>query len=67
MYAAIRENYEGRVALATDFMVINVTKDEIVTRDAIVQARWPNKSEHDDFGSGHKTRPTCPNGSRKAG
>ena len=62
MYAAIRENYDGRVALATDFMVINVTKDEIVTRDAIVSAHaWPNKSEHDDFGKAErKSRPKMP-------
>ena len=31
--------------------MVNVTKDEIVTRDAIVSEHaWPNKSEHDDFG-----------------
>ena len=62
MYAAIRENYGGRVALATDFMVINVTKDEIVTRDAIVSEHaWPNKSEHDDFGKAErKSRPNMP-------
>jgi|TARA_Y100000814_G_scaffold92716_1_gene63707 ribonuclease Z len=62
MYAAIRENYDGRVALATDFMVINVTKEEIVTRNAIVSEHaWPNKSEHDDFGKAErKTRPSMP-------
>ena len=62
MYAAIRENYAGRLALATAFMVINVTKDEIVTRDAIVSEHaWPNKAEHDDFGEAErKTRPNMP-------
>lgn len=59
MYAAIRENYSGRLALATDFIVINVTAEELVTRNAIVSEHaWPNKSEHDGFGEAErKTRP----------
>jgi ribonuclease Z len=36
VYEAIRETYDGPLDLATDFMVWNVTKDEIRTRMAVV-------------------------------
>ncbi len=56
MDAAIRQHYSGRLALATDFLVVNVTKDEIITRDAIVTDHaWPNKSKHDGFGEAKRT------------
>ena len=60
MEAAIREHWKGRLALATDFLVVNVTKDEIVTRDAIVTAHaWPNKSQHEGFGTAER-KPRMP-------
>jgi ribonuclease Z len=46
--AKVREHYQGPLAMATDFMVVNVTKDEIVTRMAEVSEHvWPNKKKHD--------------------
>ena len=47
----IRRHYQGPLAMATDFMVINVTKDHVVTRMAEVSEHvWPNKSKHAGFG-----------------
>jgi ribonuclease Z len=47
----IRKHYSGPLALATDFMVINVTKEQVVQRMAIVSDHvWPNKKRHDGFG-----------------
>src|SRR5690606_4713 len=38
MEAAIRQHYQGPLALARDMMVFNVTKEEIVTRMAVTSA-----------------------------
>ena len=58
MEAKVRENYSGPLALATDFMVINATKDEIVTRMAVVSNQvWPNKEQHEGFGSAERKEP----------
>ena len=36
--------------MATDFMVVNVTKDQIITRMAAISNHvWPNKSKHESF------------------
>ncbi len=51
MYNLVRRHYDGPLALATDFMVINVTKEAIVTRMAeVTDHAWPNKANHDGFG-----------------
>jgi ribonuclease Z len=42
VYEQIRETYDGPLALATDLIVFNVTKDEIRVREAIVNPNtWP--------------------------
>ena len=42
VYEQIRETYAGPLALATDMLVFNVTKDEIRVREAIVNpSTWP--------------------------
>lgn len=42
VYEQIRETYNGPLALATDLIVFNVTKDEIRVREAIVNPNiWP--------------------------
>jgi ribonuclease Z len=42
VYEQIRETYDGPLALATDLIVFNVTKDEIKVREAIVNPNtWP--------------------------
>ena len=54
VYEQIREAYDGPLALATDLIVFNVTKDEIRVREAIVNPNtWPapppgppNKPDH---------------------
>ena len=51
MYNRVRRHYDGPLALATDFMVINVTEETIVTRMAeVTDHAWPNKANHDGFG-----------------
>ncbi len=51
----VRRHYSGPLALATDFMVVNVTKDNIATRIAEVTAHaWPNKSKHEGFGTAER-------------
>ena len=46
----VRQHYQGPLALATDFMVVNVTKDQIITRMAAISNHvWPNKSKHESF------------------
>ena len=51
MEAAVRVHYKGPLALAKDLMVFNVTKDEIVTRMAVVADHvWPNKDRHQGWG-----------------
>ncbi len=50
METAIRTHYKGPLVLAEDLMVINVTKQEIATRMAVIpQHVWPNKEKHDAF------------------
>ncbi len=40
--AAVRKTYDGPLALATDYMVLNVTKDEIKVRMAVIDEDiWP--------------------------
>ena len=42
VYEQIRSTYDGPLALATDLIVFNVTKDEIRVREAIVNPNtWP--------------------------
>ena len=42
LYEAIRETYDGPLSLADDYMVWNVTKDEITTRQIAYNAdMWP--------------------------
>ncbi len=49
--AAVRVHYKGPLALAKDLMVFNVTKDDIVTRMAVVADHvWPNKDKHEGWG-----------------
>lgn len=51
MEAAIRTHYKGRLVLARDLMVINVTREQIITRMAATSAHvWPNKENSDSFG-----------------
>ncbi len=58
--AEIRTYWQGRLALATDFLVINVTKEQIITRDAIVSSHaWPNKSQHEGFATAER-KPRMP-------
>jgi len=55
VYDKVRLHYEGPLALATDFLVVNVTRDQIITRMAEVTSHaWPNKSKHDDFGKSER-------------
>ena len=55
MVAEVRKHYTGRLVLATDFLVVNVTKDQIVTRQAVVSDHvWPNKSEHEGFATAER-------------
>jgi ribonuclease Z len=42
VYEQIRETYQGPLAMATDLLVFNVTKDDIRVREAIVNpSTWP--------------------------
>jgi ribonuclease Z len=42
VYEQIRETYEGPLAMATDLVVFNITKDDMKVREAIVNpATWP--------------------------
>lgn len=55
MEAEIRKHWQGRLALATDFMVINVTAEHVVTRMARVSEHvWPNKARHGGFGKAER-------------
>lgn len=55
MEAAIRTHYKGRLVLARDLMVINVTREQIVTRMAATSAHvWPNKENSDSFGKAER-------------
>jgi ribonuclease Z len=55
----VREHYLGPLAMATDFMVVNVTKDNIVTRmTEFSEHVWPNKSKHDGFGAAKREKMT---------
>jgi ribonuclease Z len=46
----IRRHYSGRLALARDLMVFNVTPEDIVVRMAVTADHvWPNKEHHDQF------------------
>lgn len=61
MEAAIRTHYSGELALATDFMVINVTAEDIVVRMAVVSEHaWPNKARHAGFGEAERRAPLTP-------
>ena len=51
----VRTHYDGKLALAQDFMVFNVTADSIVTRMAVTADHvWPNKEHHDQFRSAER-------------
>jgi len=42
VYDEIRQNYQGPLAMSTDLMVFNVTKDKVRVREAIVnESTWP--------------------------
>jgi ribonuclease Z len=59
MQDKVREHYKGPLAMATDFMVVNVTKDEIVTRMTEISDHvWPNKSKHEGFGKAKRKKMT---------
>ena len=48
MDAEIRRHYRGRLALARDFMVFNVTREAIGVRMAATSGHvWPNKRNHE--------------------
>jgi ribonuclease Z len=48
--AAIRKYYKGPLALAKDFMVFNVTREQVVVRMAVTSSHtWPNKEFHEEF------------------
>lgn len=48
--AAIRKHYQGPLALAKDFMVFNVTRENIAVRMAVTSSHtWPNKEFHEEF------------------
>ena len=55
IYDKIRLHYKGPLALATDFMIINVTSDIAITRMAeVTDHAWPNKSKHENFGKAER-------------
>ena len=55
----VREHYNGQLAMAPDFMVVNVTKDQIVTRmTEFSEHVWPNKSKHEGFGKAERKKMT---------
>ncbi len=61
MEAAIRIHYSGPLALATDFMVVNVTEAEVITRMAKVSDHvWPNKARHEGFATAERKAPLTP-------
>lgn len=44
---AVRKHYDGPLAFARDFTVINVTREAVTTRQAVVSDEtWPNKEFH---------------------
>jgi len=46
----VRRHYSGRLALARDMMVFNVTRDEIAVRMTVTAEHvWPNKERHEGF------------------
>ncbi len=46
----IRLHYSGKLALAQDLMVFNITTEDIVVRKAVTADHvWPNKERHDGF------------------
>jgi ribonuclease Z len=48
----VREHYKGRLALARDMMVFNVTAQDIQVRMAVTAEHvWPNKEHHEGFRS----------------
>jgi ribonuclease Z len=48
----VREHYKGRLALAQDMMVFNVTEEDIHVRMAVTAEHvWPNKEHHEGFRS----------------
>ena len=56
----VRQHYKGPLALATDFMVVNVTEETIITRMAEISDHvWPNKSKHEGFGEAER-KPMLP-------
>ncbi len=58
METAIREHWKGRLAMATDFMVVNVTDEHIIVREAVVSDHvWPAKDEHEGFGDAPRKEP----------
>ena len=55
----LREDLSCLNCLSSDFMVVNVTKDEIVTRMTEISDHvWPNKSKHEGFGKAKRKKMT---------
>jgi ribonuclease Z len=57
----IRKSYDGRLALAQDLMVFNVTPDEVYVRLAVTATHvWPNTAGHaHGFRSAPRTKPAA--------
>jgi len=54
----IREHYDGRLALAQDLMVFNVTPEDVCVRLAITATHvWPNTARHENFRAAPRTKP----------
>jgi ribonuclease Z len=48
----VRRRYSGKLALARDLMVFNVTRESILVRMAVTADHvWPNKARHHEFRS----------------
>ena len=59
MQDKVREHYDGPLAMATDFMVVNITKEAIVTRMTEFSDHvWPNKAKHSGFGKAKRKKMT---------
>ena len=55
IHEKIRQHYKGPLAMAIDFMAINVSKKQIVTRMTEFSDHvWPNKAKHQGFGDAER-------------
>lgn len=55
MQDKVRKHYKGPLAMATDFMVVNITKERIITRMTEFSDHvWPNKAKHSGFGEAER-------------